>query len=258
MIRLIQISDTHLSADDAKSCAGWMATREYIERNRPDLVIHTGDIVRDDPAVATDREYASRELAALGIEVLSVPGNHDVGDGPPVATTQNPALLDQFGRAYGEAHWCRDIGSWRLIGINAMLFGFGCDEEARHRQWFSERLASCPGDRQVAVFMHKPPFIVAPEEPEDSSMAIPLAGKLEFWKILKRFGVRLVACGHRHEYRATALDGIQIVWAPTTSNLLCEQTPPLPKRAYPGFVEYVLAGPALIHRVVPIINGSIA
>ena len=80
---------------------------------------------------------------------------------------------------------------------------------------------------------------------------LPAASRRRFWDLVRRHGVRLVACGHRHEHRVSVRDGVTIVWGPTTSALLDERTPPFDDADYhAGLVEYVLSGDTLIHRHV--------
>ena len=59
---VLHVSDTHLSPQFAAGTEMWTAAVRYIEKSRPDLVIHTGDVVHDDP----DDDRLLRE-ADLGI-----------------------------------------------------------------------------------------------------------------------------------------------------------------------------------------------
>lgn len=254
IFRIIQLSDTHLSEQEPGALQGWRAAVRYIKEVQPDLIIHTGDIVRDDPSNIDDHRFASREMASLGLEVLSIPGNHDIGDGPPLETAIDHLLVSKFSEYYGHASWIRQIGSWCLIGVNAMLFGSGGPEEAEQWAWFADGLESASrGGTQLAVFVHKPPFLVQSDEPNTASSAtMPFVSRERFWRLVKSNNVKLVACGHRHEYRHLHHDSTQLVWAPTTSDLLKERSAPLAPQCFPGLVEYAFIGPTLVHRVVPL------
>ena len=48
-----------------------------------------------------------------------------------------------------------DLGSWRLIGVNAQLFGSALESETTQEAWLHAALAGA-ADRQVALFLHKP------------------------------------------------------------------------------------------------------
>ncbi len=251
MISIVQISDTHLRADDPLTSPGWRATQRIIREIRPAVIVHSGDIVREDPFDRADHAYAAKALTELGAEVLSIPGNHDVCDGPPSGSGPDAGLMASFRDLYGPDRWRRDLGGWRLIGVNGLVFGTGSGEEADHWRWLEEALAASRGT-PVAIFMHKPPFLASPGEAEDGSATIPRGARPRFWALMVESGVRLVACGHRHEYRVVSRDGAMVVWAPTTTGLLDECSAPLPPRAYPGVVEYLFDGPALHHRFVPV------
>jgi alkaline phosphatase D len=130
-----------------------------------------------------------------------------------------------------------------------MLFGTGQPGEDEHWRWLESALLGAR-PRPVALFIHKPPFIVDPAESDAASATIPKAAKPRLWRLVEAFAVRLVACGHRHEYRAQHRGGTAIVWAPTTSGLLDERTPPIAGPYRPGVVEYVFVGETVMHRCV--------
>ncbi|MFI5015093.1 MAG: metallophosphoesterase family protein [Hyphomicrobiales bacterium] len=249
MHRVVHISDTHMRAEDPGATRGWLAAARYIRETMPDLVVHTGDIVHDDPHDNRDHDFAARQLTRLGVDFLTVPGNHDIGDGPPATLAPDRGLLESFCKRYSADRWEKQLGDWRLVGINTLLFSSGLAEEEEQWSWLADALHA--GSRNpVVVFMHKPPFLISPDEGGEVSSVIPLAARRRFWDLMRGSATTLIACGHRHEYRVLHRDGIQIVWAPTTSALLAEASPPLPPVAHPGMIEYVFAGATLLHRPV--------
>ena len=248
MATIIQISDTHFSRNAPEHEAAWHAAGAYIRARKPDLVIHTGDIVHDETC-PDDRAYALERLGSLGVDWLAIPGNHDIGDGPPNGATICPDRVRSFTQTFGTPRWSRQIGGWKLIGVNAMLFGSGTDDEREEWQWLEGQIARADGVN-LMLFVHKPPFIIAHDEPQNGSAAMPRSARDRFWSAVKASQVRLVACGHRHEYRVLQYDGVSIIWAPTTSTLQ-EHTPPFPSDGcVAGLVEYVISGHALMHRLV--------
>uniref|UniRef100_UPI00138ACF67 metallophosphoesterase family protein n=1 Tax=Bradyrhizobium genomosp. III TaxID=2683271 RepID=UPI00138ACF67 len=80
MVRVIQISDTHLSPSKQHFDANWAPLARWIAQHKPDLVIHTGDVTVDAADQETDAAYCATQLASLGVPVVAVPGNHDVGE----------------------------------------------------------------------------------------------------------------------------------------------------------------------------------
>ncbi|MDQ0474222.1 metallophosphoesterase family protein [Labrys wisconsinensis] len=250
-MRVLHLSDPHLRHDDPASAARWLRLAAVVAELAPDLIVNTGDIVRDDPGDAADHAFAAQALRALGVEVLSVPGNHDVGDGPPSAPAPDRDLIARFRALHGPEHWLRPAGDWHLVGVNAMVLGTGMAEDAEEWAWLEAALAAAaPGP--TALFLHKPPFLISPHEDTAISAAMPPAARVRLWDLARRHGVRLIGCGHRHEYRAVLHDGILTVWAPTTSALLDEATAPLEPRPFAGVVDYAFIGGTVVHRCIPL------
>ena len=78
VVRVVQISDTHLSAR-AGAPPEWAALVRWLTDDPPDLVVHSGDIVLEDPDDDADRAFAAELMAALPCPWVVIPGNHDVG-----------------------------------------------------------------------------------------------------------------------------------------------------------------------------------
>ena len=251
MFRIVQISDTHLGACDPVGHAGWAAARAYINGTAPALVVHTGDIVRDDPRSLDDRRHARACLDQLARPWVAVPGNHDIGDGLPNCAGIDEELRQAFRRHFVSDHWVRPLGNWLLLGVSDLVFDTGSTFEAEQWRWLETVLAGAAG-RHVALFLHKPPFVLAPDEGGSTSMSVSRNGARRLWALVRAHGVRLIACGHRHEYRTLEADGTSIVWAPTTSGLLDERTPPFPDvTPVSGLIEYRFEDGGFQHRLVP-------
>jgi len=73
---LLQFTDTHYIAGDPHSSRALDCVKEAIENVRPDLVIHTGDIVFGRPDIQSAMEIL-QPLAASGIPWAVALGNHD-------------------------------------------------------------------------------------------------------------------------------------------------------------------------------------
>jgi len=85
---------------------------------------------------------------------------------------------------------------------------------------------------------------------------MPMGARQRFWNLVRDTGVRLVVCGHRHEYRVIQRDDVAVVWAPTTTPLK-ETTPPLPGQdVVAGLVEYVIDDRTVLHRMVAFGSGG--
>ena len=79
-MRIIQITDTHLSRSKAHFADNWAPLARWIAAQCPDLVIHTGDVTVDGADIEDDMAYAAGLMHDLGVRWRAVPGNHDVGD----------------------------------------------------------------------------------------------------------------------------------------------------------------------------------
>lgn len=73
---VLQFTDTHYIAGDPRSERALNCVKEALESVRPDLVIHTGDIVFGRPDIQSAREIL-QPLAESGIPWAVALGNHD-------------------------------------------------------------------------------------------------------------------------------------------------------------------------------------
>ena len=73
-MRIIQISDTHLSPGKAHFVDNWAPLADWIARQNPDLLIHTGDVTVDGADAEEDLRYASGLMRSLGVPYRAVPG----------------------------------------------------------------------------------------------------------------------------------------------------------------------------------------
>ena len=215
-MRIIQISDTHLSATHAHFAANTAAVRTWLLAQQPDLIVHTGDLAMDGAADPADLALAAAWNAGFAVPVLSVPGNHDVGDSAAIRPDQavDDARLATWRAHLGADRWSVDRDGWRLIGLNAMLLGTGHAEEEAQFDWLAEGLR---GAGPVALFLHKPLFIDAPDEGPRGYWTVPPEPRRRLLGLLAGTQVRLIGSGHLHIHRQLHLDGIDHVWGPAAS-----------------------------------------
>ena len=64
-LRVVQISDTHLSPTRAYAVPNVRAILAWLAADPPDLVVHTGDVTADDPDDAGEADFA-RQLLTVG------------------------------------------------------------------------------------------------------------------------------------------------------------------------------------------------
>ena len=96
----MQISDTHFSADRGVP-PQWPAVLDWLAAEPPDLLVHTGDIVYEDPDDDVDRAFAKSLLDQAPVPYVVIPGNHDIGFFGDEADL--PRRLDAFRGDVGRA-----------------------------------------------------------------------------------------------------------------------------------------------------------
>ncbi len=89
-ITIVQVSDTHLSETHAYFIDNFTVFADDMAELRPDLIIHTGDVSFNGPARPADLRFASQQLKTLGIPVLALAGNHDIGEAPRHSRLNQP------------------------------------------------------------------------------------------------------------------------------------------------------------------------
>lgn len=233
------VSDSHLSDRTPEAVANWRAAVADLAADPPDVVVHAGDLAADGPGHAGDLPLARRELDRLdplGRPVLTVPGNHDVGESPgapPPYPIVAPDLLARFREVVGPDRWVHDVGAWRIVGLNALVMASGLrDEEEAQWEWLAAALAAVPGGsagpRHVVLVLHKP-LAPPPDRPDADAphRFVPPADRARLRSVVAGAPVRAVVSGHVHQYRRHELDGVPQVWAPTTWAVLPEPLQPV-------------------------------
>ncbi len=212
---IAQISDTHILARSGGGTVGKSRADNLrrciadINRLRPDLVVHTGDIVQD----GLPEEYAHicEIVAPLEMPIYFVPGNRDRRD----------ALL----RAFGDHNYFPTDGDFlhytvenraiRLVALDSIAAGkeVGDNKGAfctSRGAWLDDELAQAP-DRPTILLIHHPPFDVGshyvggyrrPREADDLAAVVSRHPQI----------VRLL-CGHVHR-------SIQVGWAGTVASIM--------------------------------------
>ena len=155
-LRVAQITDTHLFADPSQRLAGlntqisFQHTLDRLKRRHwpLDLVLATGDLVHDGSPGGYARLQA--QLAALGVPVYCVPGNHDE--------------REQLRRSlsWGKVRWVRYArhGAWAFLFLDSTLTGSDgghlSDSELAHLEDGLDRNR----DRHILVCLHHQPVAI--------------------------------------------------------------------------------------------------
>jgi 3',5'-cyclic AMP phosphodiesterase CpdA len=243
--RLTQITDTHLARRLAKLTANFERVSDYIDTTRPDLVVNTGDIAFDGPTGPSDREFARGLHDALPVACRYLPGNHDIGDNPtqigpvpeqPVTERNRLAFIS----AFGDDRWRFEAAGWCFIGLNSLVMNSGLISEAEQFDWLAAELASANG-KPVALFLHKPVYLNAPDDPELEASAIryvPMPARRRLVEMLRAVDLRLIASGHVHQRRDFTYRHTRHVWAPSVGFIISDKRQERIGVKEVGLVEY--------------------
>jgi 3',5'-cyclic AMP phosphodiesterase CpdA len=225
--RLTQISDSHLSRRYPTFAKNFHRVAEHIAITRPDLVVNSGDLGFDGPEHPGDLEFAKAEHEALPVDCRYLPGNHDIGDNPTLVGAPPPQLaseanLKTFRSLFGADRWRFDAATWCFIGLNSLIMNTALACEAEQFDWLAEQLSSLKG-KPLALFIHKPLFLNAPEDAELAATSFRYAPKPARGRLIDMLGavdLRLVGCGHVHQRRDFTLGNTRYIWAPSTGFIL--------------------------------------
>ncbi len=250
-LRIWQVSDTHLSRSHAYFQDNWNEFVNLVEAEKPDFVIHSGDVAFNAPEVPDDILFGRQQLARLTVSWRVIPGNHDVGEPGEAPRLEQPvsaASLALWRQHFGDDCFCHDVGAWRLIGLNSELLGSGLDAEASHWAFLSAALADAAG-RAIGLFVHKPLFTIAEDEGQSGMTVLP-AARRRLLAALKKAGVKFIGSGHLHAYGSRTTDVFECVWCPTTAFVDPSRPRPTEVTWRTGFVEWQLTGDGFSHLLV--------
>jgi 3',5'-cyclic AMP phosphodiesterase CpdA len=243
--RLTQISDTHLARRLTKLTDNFHSLSEYIDATRPNLVVNSGDVAFDGPTSRNDLDFARSLHDALPVNCRYLPGNHDIGDNPtqtgpvpsqPVTEKDRQAFVALF----GDDRWRFEAAGWCFIGVNSLVMNSGLAHEAEQFDWLAAQLASA-GGKPVALFLHKPLYLNAPDDPELAATSIryvPEPARQRLIEMLRAADLRLVASGHVHQRRDFTFGHTRHVWAPSAGFIISDARQERIGIKEVGLVEY--------------------
>jgi 3',5'-cyclic AMP phosphodiesterase CpdA len=243
--RLTQISDPHLARNRPTLTENFHRVSEYIDATRPDLIINSGDLAFDGPTNRNDLEFAKTLHDALPVECRYLPGNHDIGDnptkvGPPPSQPVTEASQQAYLSIFGEDHWRFEAAGWCFIGLNALVMNTGLAREAEQFDWLASQLSQING-KPLALFLHKPLYLNAPDDPELAASAIryiPQPARARLIEMLRAVDLRLVGSGHVHQRRDFMRVHTRHVWAPSSGFIIPDRLQEVIGIKEVGLVEY--------------------
>lgn len=248
-MRIIQVSDTHLSCEHDHFQNNVDIIAADLADQVADLFVHTGDVSMDGAGQRRDLELSRQWNDRLPGEVVSIPGNHDVGD---LATNRPSQPVDDHRLAawrevIGPDYWARAQGGWQLIGLDAMLFGTGHPAEDEQFTWLGAVLQT---ELPIAIFVHKPVCIDDVDEGARGYWTVPPEPRARLLALLAGKPVKMIASGHLHIERHQVIDGIDHVWAPAASFVVGASQEDLGGTRRLGYVEHVFDADRVTSRFV--------
>jgi alkaline phosphatase D len=238
-VRIIQITDTHLSPSKPHFNTNWSPLAQWVTDQNPDLVIHTGDLAVDGADIEDDLAFSVKLLNELSAPVLSLPGNHDIGHMPGSAQPVNATRMDRWREMVGPDHWVHDSNNWLLIGLNSLILGADSLEEKEQFDWLEGAFADA-GARRIAVFAHKPLFVDSANEGETGYWGIRPLPRKKLLDLFTKYDVALHASGHLHRGWQGRRNNTDLVWAPASSFIVGDMERDMPGARILGAVIHTL------------------
>jgi len=218
LARIVVLSDIHLSPTHGFFWENWCVARAFADAAKADAVIINGDLAINGPDSDAEIAFAATALSELRTRAIALPGNHDVGDEPP---GQDPdQIIDadrlaRWDRSFATDRLILDAGGWRLVGVNAQLFGSGLAREQAQDRWLDEQLRTA--ERPTALFLHKPLFLEGPADDVMSPSCMVPSARARLLDRLNRSDARLIVSGHLHQHRDRSFGGQRHLWVPAVA-----------------------------------------
>ncbi len=207
-LRIIQISDCHVSADPNTLYRGQNVDRNFQEVLRlarqwnPVLILLSGDVAEDGSREAYER--ISGLLAQTGVPVLALPGNHD-----DVKVMKQYFPLGPWNGPHVTA-----MGNWRMVLLDSTEAGGISGHFSSSRL---QQIHSCLQDidqGHTLLALHHQPLAVGAQWIDRYMLETPG----QFFAVTDRSAqVRCICWGHIHHDFRVQRKGVTLLGAPSTA-----------------------------------------
>jgi acid phosphatase type 7 len=183
--------------DSGSGGKGQLAVATLLERLKPDLILHTGDVVYP---TGEERHYDRRFFAPYRRIIKTVPvfpvlGNHDVRKGKGTAFLENfhpPLDSPRSTKRYYSFDW----GGAHFVALDSELYYGDKGSDPEEQKDFLEQDLAATRKRWRMAFLHRSPY-GSSRHGGDQKM------KEELEPLFVKHGVDLVFGGHDHVYERT-------------------------------------------------------
>ena len=191
----MQVSDSHIGFKKPANPDASVTFREAVARirampDKPDFIIHTGDITQ----LSKPEEFddADQIIGEAGLPVFHVPGEHDMLD-----DGNGQAYLARYGKGTKGAGWYsfdhKGVHFVALINVANLKPGGQGSLGPEQLAWLKDDLAGRPSSQPVVVFAHMPLWTIYQDWGWGTDDAAEALGQLA------RFGSVTVLNGHIHQ-----------------------------------------------------------
>ena len=229
----IQASDTHISE---KSLDRMNKFRAAVDSVKPDLIIITGDLVKDALRVPETEakgyyDLFQNEVQKIKQPVWLVPGNHEIFGIErhlSLVSPKNPLYGRNMYRSYfGPDYYSFNYGGVHFIGLNSLefedLWYYGRIDSVQ-LEWLKKDVAVLSPSTPVVTFQHVPFYSggmsISPYEPDGLGRTLEkekgviqfrhiVSNAQEVLSILKNNNYPLALAGHYHFQQKFSLEGVQ-------------------------------------------------
>ncbi len=214
---VLQLSDLHVEPVGTLAY-GVAPTNSLAERavehvlslkQKPDLVVITGDVASSGKAEAYTLVQGLLQKLAASIPVYVLPGNHD--HGPRMREYLAPYCPVDVSIA---PHICYTVEHlpMRCVMLDTTLAGSHSGHLIPKVAAWLENTLSMDTERPTLLFMHHPPFLAGM-----GAMDEPFKGQEEFARILQKHKNVRLCCGHMHRAFTTLWANTLCLCAPSTA-----------------------------------------
>jgi Icc protein len=174
-LRIAHITDVHiLNQKNAESSFARVISEINAMKDRPDLIINTGDSVMDEneetrETVITRWKAWNSVMTQNKIPVFSALGNHDVWYGPDAKLDEEYKKDKRYGKNWAiemlsmpNRYYVIEVKGWKFIALDSINGSSGYQLDEEQFAWLSNELKKTPLTQPICIFNHVPILAMGP------------------------------------------------------------------------------------------------